>query len=158
MIQVILKYLGVSATASLKMLPALGIGLGLKMNFLELFITLAAGGMAGVTVFTLLGTQIQQWLKQRKQRRNAGKEVKLNIRKARRIVRIWRRFGLWGIAFLTPPMISPPIGSLIAVGFRESRSRILLFMGVSVAAWSAAFAALGEQILKLVDYLKSILF
>ncbi len=158
MLQLILKYLGVSATSAFKMLPALGVGLGFKFNFLELFVTLAAGGMLGVTVFTLLGTQIREWLKRRRQRRNQGKEKTVNIRRARRIVRIWRKYGLWGIAFLTPPVISPPIGAIIAVGFREKRSRILLFMGVSVGVWSAAFALLGNQILRLFDYVKSLFF
>ena len=72
-----------------------------------------------------------------------------NIRRARRIKRLWSKFGIIGIALITPPIISPPVGAMIAVFFGERLRRIYLFMFLSVLLWAAIFALLGHQILEL---------
>lgn len=149
MIEILLQYLSVAALSSLKVLPGLTLAMFLNFNGLEIFLTLSIGGIAGVTVFTFWGERIREWLKRRRHRKNAGKDKKINIRKARRILRIWHKYGLLGVAILTPPLFSPPIGSIIAVAFRESRARILLFMYSSVLAWAAVLAVFGDKILDL---------
>lgn len=73
----------------------------------------------------------------------------LNIRKARRTKRLWSKVGIIGIALITPPMISPPVGALISVFFGERLKRIFLFMFLSAILWAAIFALLGHQILDL---------
>ena len=67
-------------------------------------------------------------------------------RRLRFVVRIWKRFGIIGIAVLTPPFLTPPIGAAIAVSFGEKVSRIILFLGASMVAWSLVFAFFGEWI------------
>ena len=146
----LLKYLSVAALSAFKVLPGLGLAMGYQFNALELFLTLGIGSMVGVTAFTLLGTQIRQWIQHRRKSKSQTLTSK-KIRKIRRILNIWRRFGIWGIAFLTPPLISPPFGALIAVAFREDRRRILLTMFASIVFWCGLFAILGEQILTWIE-------
>ncbi|NJL14022.1 MAG: hypothetical protein HC913_14110, partial [Microscillaceae bacterium] len=59
----------------------------------------------------------------------------------RRAVLIWRKYGLWGIALLTPIFFSPIIGTLIAVSFERQSSRIVLFMFLSALFWSVVIVA-----------------
>jgi hypothetical protein len=141
-----LEWLSVVALATVKVLPALGLAMTHGMKHWEIFVSLAAGSFLGVSFFTIFGLRIRKW---RKERRRAKGIVKpLNYRKARKWKRMWLRFGLPGIALLTPPLISPPIGALIAVIFERRRGRILLYMGVSIVLWCTVFALLGHQVLE----------
>ncbi len=149
MLDTILEFASVIALSSLKMLPGLGLGLVYQMSAFELFICLSAGGILGVFLFTMAGEQIRNYFKARRKRKGKERTKPVKIKKARRILRIWNKYGLIGVAILTPPMISPPFGSIISVAFRENRSRILIFMSISVVVWSAIFALLGDQILDL---------
>ena len=147
MLELILQYVSVIALSSLKVIPGLGLALVYEMNALEIFICLSAGGIIGVFLFTLAGEQIRSWLKRRRMEKNKDNPKPIKIKRARRILRIWNKYGLIGVALLTPPMISPPFGSIIAVAFREKRPRILLYMSISVLVWALIFALLGETIL-----------
>jgi hypothetical protein len=144
----VLELLSVVGMSSLKVLPGVGLALLYELTALEIFLTIFIGGMAGIITFSFFGTRIRAWRKKRRMARNIVKKVK--IKRARRIVRIWRKYGLVGVAFLTPPLISPPFGVAIAVAFGERMERILLYMGISMAFWAAVFAIVGEQILALI--------
>jgi hypothetical protein len=54
----------------------------------------------------------------------------------RRIVKIWNKFGLKGVAFLTPVLLSPIGGAIIATSFGLKPARIILYMAVSAAFWA----------------------
>lgn len=136
--------------STLKILPAVGFALLKEFTWWEIFISVSVGGISGVVFFSFWGTKIRAYVKARRRRRGRKKK-KMNIRKARRILRIWKRFGLFGIAFLTPPFISPPIGAIIAVAFGETYARILLYMTISTLAWAAIFALAGDRILALIN-------
>jgi hypothetical protein len=49
----------------------------------------------------------------------------------------FRRYGLAGIAFFTPVILTPIGGTLFAVGFTRNREKILVYMLVSACFWSA---------------------
>ena len=142
-----LQWLSVIAMATLKDLPALGMAMLYDMEHWEIFVSLFAGSMLGVGFFAFFGLRIIKWRKER--RRRLGIVKPLNFRKARKYKRIWLRFGLPGIALLTPILFGPAIGALICVIFERSQLRILLYMGVSIAIWCAIFALLGHQVMEL---------
>ena len=56
--------------------------------------------------------------------------------RTRRIVRIWRRYGLTGLAALTPILFSIPLGIFFMVRFEKNKRKILLYMFVSILSWS----------------------
>jgi hypothetical protein len=56
--------------------------------------------------------------------------------RSRRVVRIWKKYGLIGLAALTPVVFSIPIGTFFMVRLEKNRNRIFLYMLVSVTCWS----------------------
>ena len=65
-------------------------------------------------------------------------------RRNRRIVKIWRRWGLLGLALLTPVTISIPVGTFIATRLVPNRKKVFLYMFLSVLFWSVLLSSLFE--------------
>lgn len=145
------EFLSVAGTSTLKILPALAIAIGLKFSALEIFLSTFIGGMIGVIIFSYFGTAIRNWRKNRMRKKIRKKPM--NIKRARKMLRMWNKFGLPGIAILTPPMISPPIGAIIASAFGAEFKKTVLYMAISMAVWSLLFALIGETILTFVHEL-----
>jgi hypothetical protein len=61
---------------------------------------------------------------------------KIFSRRSRRMVKIWRKYGLLGIAALTPVLFSIPIGTFFMSRYEKNRNKILLYMFVSITVWS----------------------
>lgn len=58
----------------------------------------------------------------------------------RRIVRVWSKFGISGIAFLTPILLTPIGGAIVAISFGEHPAKIIRYMAVSGALWSVVIS------------------
>ena len=116
--------------------PIAGTAAGLPIGLI--WILSVAGMMTTVILISSVG---KMWaLHQRRRREEKGKP--LFSRKSRRIVGIYRRFGMPGIAFLTPILFSPIGGTVIATQLHVPRWRILFHMLWSAALWGAAFTLL----------------
>jgi hypothetical protein len=61
---------------------------------------------------------------------------KIFSRRSRRVVRIWKKYGLFGLAALTPVIFSIPIGTFFMSKYEKNRNKIFLYMFVSITAWS----------------------
>jgi hypothetical protein len=57
-------------------------------------------------------------------------------KRVRYAVQIWQKFGIKGIAALTPLIFTPIGGSLLALSFKVPLPRILFFMAISSLLWS----------------------
>ncbi len=62
----------------------------------------------------------------------------------RRIVRIWKSFGLAGIALVTPVILSIPIGTVIANSLVDNKRRIFAYMFLSILFWSLLMTSIFE--------------
>lgn len=62
----------------------------------------------------------------------------------RKLVKIWRKYGLFGIAFLTPVFLSIPIGTVIANSLVDNRRKIIIYMFFSLLFWSVTTCTLFE--------------
>jgi hypothetical protein len=131
------------------------------------------GGMLGVFVFTFFADKIHQaWLilkfkfkKTFNSRNNYSEPVadvdtpikikytyvdnnqeqkKIFTKRNRRLVSIFRKYGLFGIAFLTPVLLSIPIGTIVANSFEPKKRKIFLFMFISILFWSILMVSLFE--------------
>lgn len=110
----------------------------------ETFFYCLLGGMLGVLVFTYVSAPILRIeksiarmiraLKRQNQEPIAPKKI-FNPRN-RRIVRIWTRYGLSGIAFLTPVLLSIPIDTLVANHLVHNKRKIIAYMFISMLFWS----------------------
>ncbi|MBJ6119822.1 hypothetical protein JAO76_16570 [Pontibacter sp. BT310] len=108
--------------------PVTGISLGL--SYTETVLFTVAGMMTSVLVFSIIGNAFSKWISKR--RRQQQKPVFSN--KNRRIVKVWQKFGVTGIAFLTPILLTPIVGTIVAALFGASRKRIFVHM-----LWSSVF-------------------
>jgi hypothetical protein len=132
----IIKCLAVFGLSMLKFLagPLLGINSGLSFLETTLFTTL--GMMTSVFLFTnILGDKFHAWIL-----KTFNKNPKLFTKKNRRKVRIWRTYGLKGVAFLTPVIFSPIGGTIVANSFGESRKKIYFYMFLSSVFWSITYS------------------
>jgi uncharacterized membrane protein len=123
---------------------AVPMALGLGFSFFEAVFVTTLGGMTGSTIFVLLSGKIVEALKRRRARRMAEGKIKpkkVFTKKNKVIVWVKMRFGLIGIAFLTPFLLSIPLGCFLAVRYFEGRQKIIIYMYVSVLFWAVSISS-----------------
>jgi len=102
---------------------------------IESAIANVAGGIAGILVFTYLGSAISRWVVSRYPHKYGRKFSK----RTRLLVKVKRSFGLSGIAFLTPVILSIPVGVLFSLSFTSDRRKVFWGMTASCVLWGLLF-------------------
>ncbi|MBO6760575.1 MAG: hypothetical protein JJ909_06350, partial [Roseivirga sp.] len=127
----LLKYLGLYLLACLKSIfpPLLGPAAGLSP--LEIILITLAGLMTSVLVFNFLGERIKKQVIP-----IFVKNPKKFSPKSRRMVRIWKKYGVIGVCFLTPLILSPPGGALLVASVGAPRKQVFLYMFLFGIFWS----------------------
>lgn len=117
------------------------------LGFWEMYGLTVTGMMLTVAIIGQAGGRARRW-----SRKLRGRHWKLFTPRHRRIVRIWRRYGLAGVAFLTPLLFSPVGGAMIAISFGERKGRLMLYMLAAALFWGAVFSAVfqvaGQEAMK----------
>lgn len=90
------------------------------------------GGIIGIVLFTYFGSVIQEYMVRTFPRRFNKKFTRSN----RFLVRIKQKFGLGGIAALTPILLSIPVGVFFALALTQDKRKIMLAMVMSVFFWA----------------------
>ena len=133
------KYVAVILPSMLKFFLGPLAGIALKLSWWETMFCTVIGMMVSVVVFTFLGKAIRDgWQKWRKT------TPKLFSKSSRRAVKVYRRFGMAGIACLTPLLFTPIGGTLIATSFK--------IPPVKIIAWMVAFALFWGTIITFAIY------
>lgn len=101
------------------------------LNIFTTMIATAAGMMTVVIAITYFGRFIQEKILKRFQRE------KKEPGRPKKYMTFLKKYGLGGIAFLTPVILTPIGGTLLAVGLGGSRERIIIYMLISACVWSA---------------------
>jgi len=109
--------------------PLAGIAFGL--SYLETSIVTVLGMMTSVVTVSFFGSGFRRWL-DKVFRRNR----KLFTKRNRRFVTFWRKYGLFGVSFLTPVVFSPVIGTLLVNAFGGSKKKIITYMLISAVFWA----------------------
>ncbi|GAB3750124.1 hypothetical protein [Spirosoma pomorum] len=125
------RYVPVILASTLKFLGGPLTGLALGLHWLETAICSALGMMISVVLITYAGTALRTLIA-----RFRPQKPKLFTKRTRLAVRIWKRFGMAGIAFLTPLMLTPIGGTALAVSFGVHRGQLLLYMLLSGIGWA----------------------
>ncbi|MGQ9863747.1 MAG: hypothetical protein ACUVRD_04605 [Bacteroidia bacterium] len=131
-------YVTIFLWSGVKFIVGVGISVAGKLNFWEQAICTITGGITGVTVFAFLGDKIRDII----YRFRGKKPVGFSPRWAY----LWQRWGLWGIALLTPPILSPPVGVSIALAFGTPIRKVLFVMYLSMIGWGLLFAAVWQSV------------
>ncbi len=119
-------------------------------NFLEAMLFGAASGAVGVGVFMFAGEFLNKWLdiiidKLRGKNRKPRIRKKFNKR-TRQIVRLKNKYGLIGIAFLSPVFLSIPVGVFLAVRYFSNRKLVFAYLMGGVMFWTLLFSLAHEGV------------
>lgn len=122
-----------------------------NLTYMQAVITCIVGGMLGVYVFANFSPivfkaihDIQLGIKKLYRKKNpdgtfqiqSTPKRKIFTPHNRRIVHTWKKYGLIGIAFLSPVIISIPIGAIVAAKLVHNKKKIFLYMFIAISFWS----------------------
>ncbi len=148
--QEILRAIPVYFSSMLKFIfgPLGGYAAGL--NLVTTILTTVAGMMTVVFLFTFFG----EWIKAKVFKRFRRKKV--TRERAQKLENLWKRYGLVGVALLTPIILTPIGGTLLAVSSGGSKDKIIFYMFVSASFWAVVFSVaiyfFGDNVLP--DFIK----
>lgn len=108
-----------------------------KFDFAKSILISCAGGISGAVGSTYLSAGILRWWERFKERWFSHHEPKKKFTKTnRRIIMIKRRFGMLGIAILSPILLSIPVGAFLGERFYKKKGKVILYLSGSVIFWS----------------------
>lgn len=141
-----LKAIQVILVGSVKFFLAVPLAFGYGLTWWQAFVFSVAGGCAGVLVFYFLTPALMKALRvfmvtlrhifNIKKQRRTKKDIRKFTKKNRFIIHIRGRLGLFGIALLTPVLLSIPLGSILANKYYAANRFTLPILFASVILWS----------------------
>jgi len=129
----ILKILIVISLSGFKFMVAIPLSAyEYDFTFLQTLLFSVIGGVLGVFLFSLLSSKINNLFpKKQKVKRKKKRGVKEII-----TIKTARKYGIYGIAAITPILLSIPIGTLIALRFFPDKKKTIPVLMSSVVIWS----------------------
>ena len=107
-----------------------------KFPFFKAVTITTAGGVTGAIVFANLSEwAINNWHKFRAKYFPYRPHKPNKILDSKLAHKIKDRWGLAGIAFFTPFILSIPIGTYIAIRYYHDKQKVISYMLVSIAGW-----------------------
>jgi len=155
----VLELLSIVLLSGIKFLFAPIISIGYGYSFLQTIILTSVGGILGVFFFYFLSKWIirkyyhycpvivsyfaGEDAKQKVIQSQCGKKNKKSFTKKNKfIIKARRNYGFLGIIFLTPILLSIPIGAFLAQKYYSKNKRILVYLSLSVAIWSTCLSSM----------------
>jgi len=114
------------------------VGTGMALAFLsplEGIFWCVIGGVSGCFVWIFGGSKLLDFWKKYVRK---GKKRRVFSRNNRFLVKLRLKGGLWLVAFLTPMILSIPVGCLFATTFETNPYKVLRIQSLSVLIWSVA--------------------
>ena len=118
-----------------------------NFSFVETILWTNIGGIIGIYFFAFLAEKILVWWKRAFRRSNRHiledeqQEKKIFTRKNRRIVRIKQKYGLIGIALITPFLLSIPVGVFLVVRYYNTNRKKFICLIASNLIWSVIYTS-----------------
>lgn len=106
-------------------------GMAFGLTFWETVALTTIGMMTSVVIISTFGPGFRNWI-DKIFRRNR----KLFTKRNRRFVTFWKKYGLFGVSFLTPVVFSPVLGALLVNAFGGSKKKIITYMLMSAIFWA----------------------
>lgn len=108
-----------------------------RLNVLTTILTTVAGMMTVVIAFAFFGDLLKKHVIYRFfKKKNRFSEQN------RKFIRVWRKYGLPGVAALTPILFTPIGGVLLAISFGSPRDKLIIYMFISASFWSVTLTLL----------------
>ena len=132
------KILGLLAFSTLKFFFSPSAALLAGYSFFETIFITVVGGYTGFVLFFFAGKAMVAWFHRVFKR----KKKKLFNKRNRMIVKIKAKYGLMGIAVLTPLLLSIPVGALLASYYFPRAKRTLPIFFICLVIWSFILTSL----------------
>jgi hypothetical protein len=116
-----------------------------EFSFLETIFWTNVGGIAGIYFFAFLSEKLISWWKRTFRRSNRKiledeqQVKKVFTRRNRRIVRTKQKYGLLGIAVITPFLLSIPVGVFLVVRYYRTSKFKFLYLVAANVFWSVIY-------------------
>lgn len=98
------------------------------------------GGISSFLIFYKFGRYISGFLNQILRRKGDFKITK----RSRRVVKIKNKYGLYGVAILTPCIISIPLGAFLASTYFSNQKRTIPIFILAIVAWSFILTSISK--------------
>jgi membrane protein DedA with SNARE-associated domain len=146
MLEEILRAIPAFTSSMIKFIFGPLLGFGAKLHPLTTIIATVAGMMTSVISFTYFGKFLREriftrYFRPKKTKSQPSAEVTKRTSTSK-FAQLASRYGLTGIAFFTPLILTPIGGTLLAVGIGSPREKIILYMFTSAIAWAIIFTGI----------------
>lgn len=139
-----LKYIIVYLISMFKFLGGPAFGSAYDLSLLGTAAMSILGMMTSVTIISFYGTKLRAWIKNKYTFKR-----KIFTKRNRRIIKIWRGYGEFGVAFFTPILFSPVIGTLLVTTLGGKRKRVMTYMLISAVFWAFILSSLSDLLFDL---------
>jgi len=144
MISQLLKYLLIYLISMFKFVGGPAFGAAYELNIWGIVTMTVLGMMTTVVVISAFGVRLRHWVEKKNKHRK-----KLFSSRNRRIVKIWRGYGEFGVSFFTPVLFSPIVGTLLIMALGGRPKKVYLFMFISALFWAVTLTTLSDLVLEL---------
>ena len=135
------QIISVTLICTIKFIIGLGMALAYNFSPIIFYLSTVGGGMLGVLIYLYLWDFIllikEKYVKPKPHIIHI--KISKNIRKMVHFSRTW---GIYGIALVTPTIISMPVGTLICRAIEKNKCHIKLVMFISLSFWALLIIAL----------------
>lgn len=146
----LITFLGIYFLCLFKFIAGPLLGYAAGFGLWEIVAVTVSGMMTSVVLFSFLG----EWFKKNWVLITRKKSKKFS-KKTRSIIKVWHKFGVWGIAFLTPVILTPIGGTVVLTSFGIDKKTILITMLISSLFWAILFGLSIEKLLE-IPFLKKL--
>lgn len=141
----VLKAIPVYLSSMLKFIFGPFGGVAARLHIITTIIVTIAGMMTMVVAFTYFG----EWIRTQLDKTFPNRK-KISVPNPR-LAAIWKKFGLAGIAALTPLILTPIGGTILAVSSGSPKEKIIFYMLISASFWAIVLTVIiyffGHQVL-----------
>lgn len=135
------KYFSIFVGSMIKFIGGPVIGQRLGISIWETTFVSSLGMITTISIITFFGDGLRKKFILYNQRK---KNYRVFTPKKRRLIRIYRKFGIKGISFLTPLIFSPILGGILAVSFGAPPKKIILYMFISALFWGLVLSSISH--------------
>ncbi len=134
-----IKYIIVYLISMFKFIGGPAFGSAYDLNLVGVAAMTILGMMTSVTIISFFGIKLRAWIQ-----KNNKSKGKVFTRRNRRIIKIWRGYGEFGVSFFTPIFFSPIIGTLLVTALGGKRKRVIVYMMISAIFWAFIVVSLSD--------------
>lgn len=137
-----------AATPFFEVVGVIPIGVAAGLSSIPVTLISCLGNLLTIWLLIVLIDRIKQWMQKRKEKQ--GKES--SGKRQQRAAKIWQRYGLPGLALISPILIGSHLGAILAMGFGAGKKQVTIWMTASIVVWAIAAGVISHYG---IDYLFS---